>query len=393
MKPRAVIPWIWTGLVFAASLVIALLGEYEWPDAVGFVLLPTLFSALGALIFTRQPGNRIAWIFFLVGAGEILQGASERLLRSDPEPSVWHLFAAVWLSSWFFYFLILLMLLLFIFPTGRFLTRRWSWAGWLSGVTAAAIFIGTVFVEEIGHEKVDWVSTNPIGFIPGAPLESGTVLATLFGLGLIALMLGGVAAIVVRYRRSSSLVRTQIKWVVYALMFFVIVLASRLFVEQWQDNLVSSLIFALSLALIPISITVAIIRYRLFEIDRLVSRTLAYILVVGLLAAIYFGTVTIITTRLPASNAVAVAGSTLLVAALFNPLRKRVQTAVDRRFNRAKFQAEQVSERFGAQLQESLTIAEITDVWIQTVDQVLQPDITAVWLRAEKPPTSSPGRV
>ena len=400
MKLRAVIPWVWTGLVFAVSLAILLIAGFESSDlssrvdAVGVVLLPTLFSALGSLIFTRQPGNRIAWIFLVVGAGTVLESAALLLLSSEPDsPDAWHLLAAMWLSTWFFYFAISLLLLLFLFPTGRFLTRRWSWAGWLAAVTVADLFIATVFATELGPSEGDWVITNPIGFIP-APFEQDySVFAVVLGIGLIALMLGGVVALVVRYRRSSPLVRTQIKWVVYALMVFVIVFASRLFVEQWQKNSVSNLMFSLSLTLIPVSITVAITRYRLFEIDRIISRTLAYLLVVGLLAATYFGTVTVITSQFSAPNAVAVAGSTLFVAALFNPLRKRIQTAVDRRFNRSSYQAQQVADDFAARLQGSLTIEEITDVWIETVDQVLEPEVTAVWLRAEERSMRSPGRV
>jgi hypothetical protein len=391
-------------LVFAVSLAVFLIGGYESSDealelssrvdTAGLLVMPTLFTALGSLILTRQPGNRIAWIFYFVGAGAVLESAALLLLSSEPDPpNVWHLLAAMWVSSWFFYFAIALLLLLFLFPTGRFLTRRWSWAGWLAAVTVADLSIATVFATELGPPEGDWTITNPIGFIPAPFEQDDSLFPVVLGIGLIALMLGGVVALVVRYRGSSPLVRTQIKWVVYALMVFVIVFASRLFVEQWRDNLASNLIFSLSLTLIPVSITVAIIRYRLYEINRLISRTLAYLLVVGLLAATYFGTVTFITTRLSAPNAVAVAGSTLLVAALFNPLRKRIQTAVDRRFNRSSYQAQQVAEQFGAQLQESLTIEEITDAWIQTVDQALEPEVTAVWLRAEEPPMSSPGQV
>jgi hypothetical protein len=400
VKLKEVIPWVWTGLVFAVSLAVFLIGGYESSDlssrvdTAGLLVMPTLFTALGSLILTRQPGNRIAWIFYFVGAGAVLESAALLLLSSDPDPpNVWHLLAAMWVSSWFFYFAIALLLLLFLFPTGRFLTRRWSWAGWLAAVTVADLSIATVFATELGPPEGDWTITNPIGFIPAPFEQDDSLFPVVLGIGLIALMLGGVVALVVRYRRSSQLVRIQIKWVVYALMVFVIVFASRLFVEQWRDNLASNLIFSLSLTLIPVSITVAIIRYRLYEIDRIISRTLAYLLVVGLLAATYFGTVTFITSRLSAPNAVAVAGSTLLVAALFNPLRKRIQTAVDRRFNRSSYQAQQVAEQFGVQLQESLTIEEITNAWIETVDQVLQPEAAAVWLQAEESPIRSPDQV
>ena len=394
MKLKSVIPWIWTGLVAVACLVGFVFGvtgsESAFDRATGTIwtLLVVLITALGALIATRQPGNRISWLFFTVALGLLVTGAFSPLTQAEPaSPTFWNWLAVVnetvLAVATIFY---PLFLLLYVFPTGHFLTRRWTWAGWFGAIMVPTLLLVAVFSEELANiddgVKV-WSITNPIGFIPPGVLD---VMGFIWNAGLVVVAIGGVISVIVRYRRSSQLVRTQIKWLLYPGLIFVG--SYILIVNGVGDNseFLSTLLIVGPIALIPTSMTVAIIRYRLFEIDRIISRTLAYLLVVGLLATIYFGTVTFITTRLPAPNGVAVAGSTLLVAALFNPLRKRVQGAVDRRFNRSRFQAQQVAERFGAQLQESLTIEEITDAWIETVDQVVEPAVVAVWLQTDDAP-------
>lgn len=394
MKLKSVIPWVWTGLLAVASLALFFIWpDHQAPDLVSqagstfFVLTAVLVTALGALIATRQPGNRISWLFFASGAGLVVVGALGSLIPDEApvSPTFWHWLAFVVVDALsvaaIFY---PLLLLLYIFPTGHFLTRRWTWAGWFGAIMVPTLLFVALFSEEISapfEEGPDvWTITNPIGFIPLSVLD---VMGFIWIAGLLVVAIGGVTAVIVRYRRSSQLVRTQIKWLLYPGLIFVVSFVLIVFGVGDDNDILSTLIFVVPIAMIPISMTVAITRYRLFEIDRIISRTLAYILVVGLLVGTYFGTVTFISTQLPAPNAVAVAGSTLLVAALFNPLRKRIQTAVDKRFNRSSYRAQQVADEFAAHLQESLTIEEITDAWIETVDQVVEPEVVAVWLQAE----------
>ncbi len=396
MKLKSVIPWVWTGLVAVASLASFFFPVDQTPDLVFqagsamFALVAVLITALGALIATRQPGNRISWLFFATGTGMLVVGALGSVIPDEApvSPTFWHWLAfvvvgAISVAAIFYP----LLLLLYVFPNGRFLTRRWTWAGWFGAIMVPTLLLVAVFSEEISapfaEEPDVWAITNPIGFIPPGVLD---VLSFIWIGGLLIVAIGGVTAVIVRYRRSSQLVRTQIKWLLYPGLIFVVSFVLIVFGVGDDNDILSALIFVVPIALIPISMTVAITRYRLFEIDRIISRTLAYLLVVGLLAATYFGAVTFITTRLPAPNGVAVAGSTLLVAALFNPLRKRIQNTVDRRFNRSSYRAQQVAEEFEAQLQGSLTIGEITDAWIETVDQAFQPKVTAVWLQTEDTP-------
>ena len=136
-----------------------------------------------------------------------------------------------------------------------------------------------------------------------------------------------------------------------------------------------------ALGVIPVAITIAVTRYKLFEIDRIISRTVSYALVVGLLVAVFFGLVTLVTAVLPPdASDLAIAASTLAVAALFNPLRKRVQHAVDRRFNRSSYQAARLSEQFAARLDQPHTVEEIAELWKQTVNESLQPQASGLWL-------------
>ena len=140
------------------------------------------------------------------------------------------------------------------------------------------------------------------------------------------------------------------------------------------------ILFLTVIGITPVAMTIAITRYKLFEIDRLISRTLSYTIVIGMLALVFLGLVTLVTSLLPTQNAVAVAASTLAVATLFNPLRKRVHKAVDRRFNRSAYQAEAVSDEFAAKLRKSLTIEQLAEVWQSTVEESFQPTFSRIWI-------------
>jgi hypothetical protein len=302
---------------------------------------------------------------------------------SQPDSlSVWVLLALIWAKTgWWLTLVIPLFLIPFLFPTGRFLTRRWSWAGWLAGFLATEAFITEAFAEEVGPPSGEWALNNPIGFIPVDGLEGAGAFSLAFGVGLISLMAGGVIAIVVRYRRSSQLARTQIKWIVYALVIFVMVLASRLFIEQWRDGSVAILVLLAALALIPFSITGAIIRYRLFEIDRIISRTLSYAAVVGALLAVYTAALALLTQILPLQSDLAVAASTLAVAALFNPLRRSIQAWVDRRFNRTRYVAEWELDLFTGRLKDITEPAVVETDLFGLVHRTLQPSGISLWIR------------
>ena len=232
-----------------------------------------------------------------------------------------------------------------------------------------------LFTEEVGEiwAEEPWRIPNPIGFLP---FDTVKYMSWAWQTALIVLAVGGVVALIVRYRRSDVVVRTQIKWVLYA----AVVVAVSFPFAFGNNPTVSALLMLIVIGLIPVAITVAVTRYKLFEIDRIISRTISYAIVVGLLVAAFLGLITLITTLLQPQSSLAVAGSTLAVAALFNPLRKRVQHAVDRRFNRSSYQAARVSEQFAARLDQPHTVEELAELWKQTVNETLQPQASGLWL-------------
>jgi hypothetical protein len=304
-------------------------------------------------------------------------------------PTVWH-----YTVSWVFNVvgtvaLFPVLLILFVFPIGRFLTKRWRWAGWLAGVFTVAMSLVVAFSEEVGHiydpDNEHWNLSNPIGFLQPEVAEFMNLLSVGVMMGLAV---GGVVSMIVRYRRSDSLVRTQIKWVVYASAVAAVALQG--ISLSGGDPTLYLLSVLTALAVIPIAITVAITRYKLFEIDRLISRTVSYGLVVALLGGMFVALAWLPSVFIGGVGhdgegsgppPLIITASTLAVAALFNPLRKRVRHAVDRRFNRSGYQAELMSEGFAAQIREPLSTDEIIDLWTQAVGETMQPQTAGIWLK------------
>lgn len=359
-----------------------------------WLLLPVLFTGLASVILTRQPDNGISWLLYSVGLGVLLDIAVQPHVEAPPSSPVFWDYVAIFLSNtmWLAIFFPL-FLLLFVFPTGHFMNHRWRWARWPAIFMPATVVFFSLFSEEVGPPNDSWLIANPIGLIPNSGIWEG-FFGVLWSLSLLSLALGGLVAMVVRFRRSTVVVRTQIKWVLYAAFVFALGYGASVIASVWtiEDDSFFWILFVLSLALLPVSITAAITRYRLFEIDRIISRTLSYALVAGLLATVYLVTVTAVTSLLPTQNALAVAGSTLAVAALFNPLRKRIQHGVDRRFNRSAYQAEVVSEGFATKLRESLTTEELVEAWSQAVNESFQPELTGIWLNKNLTTTPKPDR-
>lgn len=378
--------WVWLGIVALLTAVPLLIGGYVKEGAIGTVgslgwlLLPVLFTALGAVIVTKQPGNRISWILLVVGFAIMANTiADAAVAQTQGTPGLWENLALAVSDGGWILIMFPIFLLLFLFPSGRFLTPRWRWAGWLAASMVGFFLLFSLFVEEWGGPSGTTV-TNPVGFIPRDLFEG------LFGIvwvcGLLSLAFGGLVSLAVRYRRAEMMERTQLKWFLYATAVFAVgfALIAALEASAAADDLLS-LFLTGSLAVLPVSITFAITRYKLFEIDRIISRTLSYTAVVGFLATLFFGMVTLVTALLPSQNSLAVAGATLAVAALFNPLRRRLQHAVDRHFNRSGYRAELVSEAFATRLREPLSSQEITGLWIQAVQDALQPRASGIWLK------------
>ena len=237
------------------------------------------------------------------------------------------------------------------FPSGRLPRGRW------------APVIGMAYVFTI------------IGFFVSARTgDEGPYLAVPLGL----FILGALADLILRYRKAGPAQKAQTRLVVFATILTPVVLVVSFLMtmsERWLGFWAVT-----SFMIVPAAVGVAIVRSRLYDIDRIISRTLAYTVVVGLLAAAYVAAVWITTSLIPAQDSLAVAASTLAVAAAFNPLRRRVQSVVDRRFNRSHYQAEIVADALAARLHESLTMEELAEELTRAVDQTLQPRMSTFWI-------------
>jgi hypothetical protein len=241
----------------------------------------------------------------------------------------------------------------------------------------------TLLTETLGGPEGSADIPNPYGFLP-------SVLSYPALIGIVLIMLGGSISLVVERRRATGSERAQLTWVVFGLLIFVaavlvtfalIVVSIAVGAGDPGDSV--WIVVYLMMILFPLTFGVAVLRYRLYDIDRIVSRTVSYATVAGLLAAAYFGGITVLTTLLPPSSPLAVAGSTLVVAALFNPLRVRMHDIVDRRFNRARYDAQRVADGFARGLQDDVSQVRLVSDLVGVVSDTMQPSLLAVWVRSE----------
>jgi hypothetical protein len=280
-----------------------------------------------------------------------------------------------------------LVFTLFFFPTGRLLSRRWRPAFWLAATTTAAITMLASLSPGLTLDK-DHAVRNPIGIGWVEDVESGVVGAGLFVLLSLSLV-AALASLVLRFRRSRGEERQQLKWFTYA---GALLLLNPLSGFLLNANL-STTLFGLLIAFLPVAAGIAILRYRLYDIDRIINRTLVYGLLTALLGAVYAATVLVLGQL---SGGIgdeppswAVAGATLAVAALFQPARRRIQQVVDRRFNRRKYNAAKTIQAFSTRLRDQVDLGTLSTELVAVVDQTMEP--TRVWLWLRPSPLGSSG--
>jgi hypothetical protein len=354
------------------------------------VWIAAVYGAVGLIIAWRKPGNPLGWVFLAAGVFFTLaEDASfytvaDYRLRHGGLPVGW---VAVLTQPGWAPSIALLGVALLLFPDGHPPSRRWRWVLW-AYLSVAALWIGGTVVASLGaiagHDvRVDSGGNLLVlsGHVTGPGAWFGVVQLVFFP-ALAVCWLASVAGQVVSYRRSSGERRQQLKWLLTGAVAGAagVALAAGVHGTSGLPGLVSHVAGVAGLLALPVSMGVAVFKYRLFDIDRIVSRTLAYAIVTGLLVGVYAGLVLLATRVLAFASAVSVAAATLGAAALFAPLRRRVQHIVDRRFNRARYDAERTVAAFTARLQDDLDLDTVRADLLAAVHQALEPAHASVWL-------------
>ena len=331
----------------------------------------------GFVLASRRPGNRIGWLFLVAGLALGLSGFSNQyaLHALVAAPGSWPagravawLFNVIWMIP-----IAMLAFVLLLFPTGHVRSRRWRRAGWFIG---GAFTLANVWLVIAATRLWAHPFTSPFsqaGSPVGAP-----VLDLMTAFLISAALLVSVAALVVRFAKSSGEERLQLKWCASAALLLVIVFVASIWLNSAAVNVLQSLAFLC----LWTAIAIAVLKYRLYDIDRIISRTLAYAIITGLLVGVYAGLVLLATQVLMLTSPVAVAGSTLVAAAVFSPLRSWVQRAVDRRFNRARYDTEQMVAAFSARLKDAVDLDAVQADLAGVVQRALEPAHVSMWINS-----------
>lgn len=331
-----------------------------------------LYIGVGSVIVLRSRQRLIGWLLIVIGFGfnlGLLTFALDDRVAVDPRymdsATLQRLEApgALLVS--------LLLILILVYPTGRLISRSWRW---MAGAVVAVGFL---------LSAMEWIEAGS---------DQVIVSDSLWAIVLVGMMALASTSLVVRYRRGSPVERRQIGWLAYGVFIAVAMYVTTTAVFGASDD-VFLVVDAIASAITPLAILIAITRYRLYEIDRIINRTLVYGTVVAVLAGTYVGAVFLLGELLPGSSDLAVAASTLAVAALFNPLRKRVQRFVNRRFYRSRYNAQRVVEEFSTRLRNEVDLTHLIAQWVHTVDQAVKPASAAVWIRPSngEPETKTAG--
>jgi hypothetical protein len=373
--------------LFAAAVPLSGLAHQNLNAGGGSVpvWVSAAFAAAGWVLAFRRPANPLGWImlggafFFALSEDASYYTVADYGLRHGDLPlgGMALLAQPGWAPG-----IVLLGLLVLLFPDGRLPSSRWRWLVATYAAVAALWMAGTVVltVRALADHRTQVDSGGNLLLLSGHDPAAGwwNVLQDLFFPLLIACWLASIAGQALSFRRSSGERRQQLKWLLAgsAATLVALGLAALLRSVPWLSDVIGVIGF---LAL-PVSIGVAVLRYRLFDIDRIVSRTLAYAIVTGLLVGVYAGLVLLTTEVFGFHTPVAVAASTLAAAALFTPVRRRVQRLVDRRFNRARYDAETTVAAFADRLKDAVNLDAARDDLAKTVHQALEPAHLSVWV-------------
>jgi hypothetical protein len=352
-----------------SSLAVAwVVLQPTFDSTVGIIFGAVCAVVVGAILTARVPGNVVGPLFIVAGSAWVFYSFGNSyglasLAASQPLPGAYVL---AWIGAWAGALLPLsIAAVLIVFPSGKPVGWwRVLLIGPIAGALSCAIGATIIWGEPISSLVI--YDVDGYAFIDAAFI-TGFVTA-----------LPATISVFARYRKAESVERQQIKWLLAATSLFAAAYISGAVTDD--SNEISWWILSAALAAIPISVLFAVLRYRLYEIDRILSRTVSYVIVLGVLAAVYLAGLSLLSSLFSESS-LSVAASTLAAAALFTPVRRRVQAWVDRRFNRSRYDAEQVMDGFSGSLRRDLDADTLVRGWVHVVSETMQPETVSVWVR------------
>jgi MFS family permease len=371
------------GLVIA----VAYLSTLSPIGLAGLLSLP--YAVTGAILIIRRPRNSIGWLLMGVALGFALisvpvTGTPQEFIDGSVDLPV-ALFAVIHAGLGTTTFLVMTVLVM-VFPSGRLPAGRWGRLSRL-GLGVSLVFGAAAYLlPEISLPVGAWVR-NPVALLPDSAIWRVINPATVI-VPIMFVMLAGAVSMVVRARRATDTERQQLRWIAASFAVLMAAVGSgfamSLFVPEtgyglaWVPAMVA-------LPTVPIAVGIAVLRYRLYEIDRIISRTIGYAVLTAVLAAVFLATnlglQSWVATMTGGGGTVAVAASTLLVAALFQPLRRRIQRPIDLRFNRAQINGERTLAAFGDRVREEVDLANLSGAVLVTADEAVRPAAAGLWLR------------
>ncbi|MDQ3318516.1 MAG: hypothetical protein M3522_14445 [Actinomycetota bacterium] len=379
--------WSLCGLslgLIVCTLALAVLDGAD-VQGVSFPVALTASALVGGLVASRRPENPVGWFFLGAAACFTLTGVAAEYVAFGLAGGR----TMAWLMGWLWVPAVVLLLCFvpLYFPDGRLVSPRWRW------LVRFALFFSvgaTVFSAfrpgEIQEEGV----VNPLG-IEGLQPFLGLLDTLVFGM-YFALLFASAASLVVRFRRSGSVERQQIKWLALAAVLIPVWFLTNAPIQAAAPNLFLVLDSFFFSAMIPLAAGIAILRYRLYDIDVIINRALVYAVLTAALALVYFGGIAVLQGLFRAltgqESSLAVVASTLAIAALFSPLRRRIQAFIDWRFYRNKYDARKTLETFSAKLREETDLDRLGDDLVSVARETVQPEHARLWLR---PPHEASG--
>jgi hypothetical protein len=342
----------------------------------------TAFAVVGWLIAMRRARTPLGWVFLAIGVLTSIGILTDSIVGLSVHRG-WSphgiVVVGAWIQLWYWYPLLLLSTVytLLLFPSGL-PSRRWRPFIWVISAALAAMVVTAAIAPrlDVGHRQVP----NPIGlsFVP-EDVESTPIFAVA-GIVIMAGLVLAVASLGIRFRRARNNERAQLKWFFLGAAFLGVFVVASFLSKSFNNSEANDAIAPIALTAMPLSCGLAIFRYRLYDIDRVVSRTVSYFVVTGSVVGIYVGAVALIESVLGFSSGIAVAASTLAAAAAFQPLRARVQRVIDRRFDRAAYDARRTVESFSNRLRDQVDVEAVRGDLLTTVSAAVAPAKASVWM-------------